>query len=139
MLLLSFQSLIAQLVLQFSPLVDTMDRIRFASQRPAVDVEKAEVRVTSMESPAPGISSIPYGARLSGLFFPNWNPRQHDKVLTFQRLRRYDIVRIQHDILKLQDVLRNPDGGTDEDRRSLTALLHDHGTPLHLKPHSTTS
>lgn len=74
MLLLSFQSLIAQFVLQFRPLVDTMDRIRFASQRPAVDIEKAEVRVTSMESPAPGYQLYSIRGKIIRLILPQLEP-----------------------------------------------------------------
>jgi hypothetical protein len=61
-------------------------------------------------------------------FLENWEPPAgDDKILTFQRLRRYNITRIQHDLLKVQHALRAEDGGTEEDRLKLTSLLRDHG------------
>lgn len=54
-------------------------------------------------------------------------PNVIDKVLTFRRLRRYDLIRIEYDLLELYYALKTaPNGGTETQRTSLTALLHDH-------------
>jgi hypothetical protein len=55
-------------------------------------------------------------------------PSSIDRVLTFRRLRRYDLVRIEHDLLRLYCHLKSDvSGGTEDDRNKLTPLLHCHG------------
>jgi len=71
-----------------------------------------------------------YGKRLARQFL---NPKQtadhDDKIFTFRKLRRYNIARIQHDVLKLYHRLKTVDGGTENERIKLSSLLHEHGIP----------
>jgi len=77
------------------------------------------------------VAPLSYGDKLARKFLPQLQgpnqEQQHDeKILTFQRLRRYDIARIQHDLIKLQHTIM-ANGGNEEDRVKLSSLLQDHG------------
>jgi hypothetical protein len=74
------------------------------------------------------ILDLNYGKRLARQFLsPKQTADQNDKILTFRKLRRYNIARIQHDVLKLFHRLKTVDGGTEDERMKLSSLLHEHG------------
>lgn len=76
------------------------------------------------------VQKLSYGKRLAQQYLnPEAPPLDSsDKIFTFRRLRRYDVARIEHDLLRLYHHLKtSSEGGTDADRVKLTSLLHDHG------------
>jgi len=80
-----------------------------------------------LPSPPPGEEShlLNYGDRL---VFNYLGPRPHydNTVIQATRIRHMNITRIQHDLLRLQNVLTCPGGGTEENFARLSSLLHEH-------------
>lgn len=100
---------------------------------PETDVELGRVSASrpSVAIPDKAVDDPSYGKRLARQFLNLGQlPDHEDKILTFRKLRRYNIARIQHDLLKLYYDLKTTNEGKGEDRIKLTSLLRDHGTHL---------
>lgn len=100
------------------------------SAMPEVDLELGHVPTSYLSAPMSDeeVRGLNYGKRLARQFLNlQQTPDDDDKIITFRKLRRYNIARIQHDLLKLYHHLKTANGGTDEDRFKLSCLLRDHG------------
>jgi hypothetical protein len=97
-----------------------------------IEIEKAANDTTSKSTAVNDLQKLSYQERLARHHFKLWSSEDYrDSILTFRKLRKYDITRIEHDLLRLQLMTLNvPGGGSDEDRKQLTSLLRDHGLSI---------
>jgi hypothetical protein len=120
-------------IAEMSTLVSTQQQAMPTT--PETDVELGHVSTSrlSVAMPDEVVDGSSYGKRLAHQFLNLGQlPDYEDKILTFRKLRRYNIARIQHDLLKLYYDLKTTNEGEDENRIKLTSLLRDHGTHLPL-------
>lgn len=93
-----------------------------------------EIKVP-LPSPLPDeeLQLLNYGDRLVYNYLaPRPHPRfdnlnYDDTIIQAARFRHLNISRIQHDLLRLQNVLTSAGGGTEENFARLSSLLHEHG------------
>ena|SRR5436190_17999574 len=103
------------------------------SGRTDVDIELglAPTSYITATMSAEEVLRLNYAQRLARRFFhPEQISDYDNKICTLPKLRRYNVARIQHDLLKVWHNLKTVDGGTEEDRIKLTSLLRDHSMYL---------